>query len=153
MSSQLQKWGCEGILGGFLCGSVVKNTLAKAGDAGHASLNGNPLQYSCLENPMDRKVWRTIVHGVKKSWPWLSDWACTHEGIFIPKEMATPTPVFLPGKSHGLRNIVGYSPWGHKELDTTEQLHFHFLSQAKNTTDSLRSFLHITWDIISCYIM
>ena len=33
-----------------------------------------------------------------------------------------PTPVFLPGKSHGQRNLVGYSPWGLKELDTTEQL-------------------------------
>ena len=30
-----------------------------------------------------------------------------------------PTPVFLPGKSHGRRSMVGYSPWGHKELDTT----------------------------------
>ena len=37
-----------------------------------------------------------------------------------------PTPVFLPGKSHGQRNLVGYSPWGHKELDTTEQLTFAF---------------------------
>ena len=35
-----------------------------------------------------------------------------------------PTPVLLPGKSHGLRSLVGYSPWGRKELDTTEQLHF-----------------------------
>ena len=30
------------------------------------------------------------------------------------------TPVFLPGKSHGQRNLVSYSPWGRKELDTTE---------------------------------
>ena len=37
-----------------------------------------------------------------------------------------PTPVFLPGKSHGWRNLVGYSPWGCKELDTTEQLHLHY---------------------------
>ena len=37
-----------------------------------------------------------------------------------------PTPVFLPGKSHGRRSLVGYSPWGHKESDTTQQLHFHF---------------------------
>ena len=37
-----------------------------------------------------------------------------------------PTPVFLPGKSHGQRSLVGYSPWGHKESDTTERLHFHF---------------------------
>ena len=37
-----------------------------------------------------------------------------------------PTPVLLPGKSHGRRSLVGYSPLGHKELDTTERLHFHF---------------------------
>ena len=37
-----------------------------------------------------------------------------------------PTPVLLPGKSHGWRSLVGCSPWGHKELDMTEQLHFHF---------------------------
>ena len=35
-----------------------------------------------------------------------------------------PTPVFLLGKSHGPRNLGGYSPWGRKELDMTEQLHF-----------------------------
>ena len=33
-----------------------------------------------------------------------------------------PTPVFLPGKSHEQRSLVGYSPWGHQESDTTEQL-------------------------------
>ena len=33
-----------------------------------------------------------------------------------------PTPVFLPGEFHGQRRLAGYSPWGHKELDTTEQL-------------------------------
>ena len=37
-----------------------------------------------------------------------------------------PTPVFLPGKSHGQRSLVGYSPWGRKESDMTEQLHFFF---------------------------
>ena len=37
-----------------------------------------------------------------------------------------PTPVLLPGKSHGWRSLVGYSLWGRKELDMTEQLHFHF---------------------------
>ena len=35
-----------------------------------------------------------------------------------------PTPVFLPEKSHGWSSLVGYSPWGRKKLDTTEQLHF-----------------------------
>ena len=42
-----------------------------------------------------------------------------------------PTPVFLPGKSHGWRSLAGYSPWGHKESDMTERLYFislHFTS-------------------------
>ena len=37
-----------------------------------------------------------------------------------------PTPVLLPGKSHGWKTLVGCSPWGRLELDTTERLHFHF---------------------------
>ena len=37
-----------------------------------------------------------------------------------------PTPVLWPGKSHGRRSLMGCSPRGHDELDTTEQLHFHF---------------------------
>ena len=36
-----------------------------------------------------------------------------------------PTPVFLPGESHGQRRLMGYSPWGHKESDTTEHAHTH----------------------------
>ena len=34
-------------------------------------------------------------------------------------------PVFLPGKSHGQRRLVSYSPWGHRELDTTERLMYY----------------------------
>ena len=37
-----------------------------------------------------------------------------------------PTPVLLPGKSHGWRSLEGYSPWGHWRSDMTERLHFHF---------------------------
>ena len=37
-----------------------------------------------------------------------------------------PTPVIFPGKSHGWRSLVGCCPWGHKELDMIERLHFHF---------------------------
>ena len=46
--------------------------------------------------------------------------------IFIQRRQWQPTPVFLPGESHGQRSLVGYSPWGRGELDTTERLHFHF---------------------------
>ena len=40
-----------------------------------------------------------------------------------------PTPVLLPGKSHGQRSLVGCSPWGRKESDMTERLHFHALEK------------------------
>ena len=62
------------------------------------------------------KYWRNFApplgtHFLKKKfYPWRRKWQ--------------PTPVFLPGKSHGQRNPVGYSPQGRKESDMTEQLHF-----------------------------
>ena len=46
--------------------------------------------------------------------------------ILFRRRQWHPTPVLLPGKSHGRRCLVGCSPWGRKELDTTEGLHFHF---------------------------
>ena len=39
-----------------------------------------------------------------------------------------PTPILLPGKSHGWRSLAGYSLWGSQKSDTTKQLHFHFLN-------------------------
>ena len=54
-----------------------------------------------------------------------------------------PTPVFLPGESHGLRSPAGYSPWDHKELDTTEQLskcaQVHLLPLAQNVATTSRA--------------
>ena len=52
----------------------------------------------------------------------------------LEKEMATPTPVLLPGKSHGHWSLVGYSPWGRKESDTTERLNFQFQAIRRNVT-------------------
>ena len=43
--------------------------------------NGNPLQYSCLENPLDRGTWQATVRPVAKSRTWLSDWAHTHRKL------------------------------------------------------------------------
>ena len=48
-----------------------------------------------------------------------------------------PTPVLLPGKSHGWRSLVGCSPWGHEESDTTERLHFHALEKEMATHSSV----------------
>ena len=45
---------------------------------------------------------------------------------FFRRRQWHPTPVLLSGKSHGRRSLVGCSPWGLEESDTTEQLHFHF---------------------------
>ena len=50
----------------------------------------------------------------------------------LEKAMAKPTPVFMPGESHGLRSLVGYSPWEDKELDTTERLHTHTRAHTHN---------------------
>ena len=60
-----------------------------------------------------------------------------------------PTPVFLPGKSHGWRSLLGYSPWSRKESDTTERLHFHFLysnrKKKPNKNRVLVPFLESVW--------
>ena len=46
-------------------------------------------------------------------------------GRFPGAGNGNPLQNFFPGKFHGQRSLVGYSPWGHKELDTTERLHVH----------------------------
>ena len=55
--------------------------------------NDTPLQYSCLENPMDRGAWGAAVHGVAKSWTWLSDFTFTFHFHALEKEMATHSSV------------------------------------------------------------
>ena len=89
--------------------------------------------------PMDRGTWQAIVHGVAKSWTWLSNFHfhfafSLHQSAlmilfrtvsFLSLENSLwqawskvwrrqwhPTPVLLPGKSHGWRSLVGCSPWG-----------------------------------------
>ena len=68
---------------------MVKNPPANAGDVGMipgcgrspGKGNGNPVQYSCLGNPVDRGVWWATVHEVTKSGTRLSDWAHMHVGL------------------------------------------------------------------------
>ena len=69
--------------------------------------NGNPLHYSCLENPMDGGVWWAAVHGVAKSQTRLSNFTFTFHFGESEKEF------------HGQRNLAGYSLCGHKESDLT----------------------------------
>ena len=77
--------------------------------------NGTPLQYSCLENPMDKGAWKAAVHVVTKSWTGLSDFTFTHW-----RRKWRPTPAFLPGESQGWGSLVGCSPWSCTESDMTE---------------------------------
>ena len=71
-----------------------------------ASLVAQRLKSICLQ------CGRPGFHPWVRKIPWRRKWQ--------------PTPVFLPGESHGWRSLVGYSLWGCKESDTTEWLHFHF---------------------------
>ena len=92
--------------------------------------NGNLLQYSCLENPMDRGAWQAAVHWAAKNPP--ANAGDTRRRMFESWVGKTPwsrkwqsTPVFLLGKFHGQRSLVGYSLWGHKESGLTEHMHTH----------------------------
>ena len=76
-------------------GSNGKESACNAGDPSSipwsgrspGGRNGNPLQYSCLENPMDRGAWWATVHGVAKSQTWLSDWVCTYNTHYLLKKL------------------------------------------------------------------
>ena len=72
-----------------------KLTTAEGGEG-----NGNPLQYSCLESPMDRGAWWAAVHGVAQSWTRLSDFTFTFHFHALEKEMATHSSILawrIPG--------------------------------------------------------
>ena len=81
--------------------------------------NGTPLQYACLENPMDGGTWKAAVHVIAEGRTGLSNFTFTFHFHALEKEMQ-PTPVFLPGESQGLGSLVGCHLWGCTESDTTE---------------------------------
>ena len=79
--------------------------------------NGTPLQYSCLENPMDGGAWGAAVHGVAKSRTRLSGFTFTFHFLALEKEMATHSSVLawrIPGMGEpgGLPSL-GFSRQGH----------------------------------------
>ena len=68
---------------------------------------------------------KVLITQTVKSLPTMRETGVQSLGQEDPlKKERQPTPVLLPGKSHGWRSLVGYSPWCHKESDTTERLHF-----------------------------
>ena len=81
--------------------------------------NGTPLQYSCLENPMDGGAWKPAVHGVAKSRTRLSNFTFTFHFHALEKEMATHSSV-LAWRIPGRGSLAGFCLWGLTESDTTE---------------------------------
>ena len=83
--------------------------------------NGNPLQYSCLENPMDGGAWKAAVHGVAEGWTWLSDFTFTFHFHALEKEMATHSSVLawrIPGTGEpGELPSMGSHRVGHEWTD------------------------------------
>ena len=85
--------------------------------------NGNPLQCSCLENPRDKGAWWAAVYGVTQSQTRLKCLSSSRGCGFDPwvgkipcRRIWQPTPIFLPGTSHGQRGLEGYSPWGRRRV-------------------------------------
>ena len=81
--------------------------------------NGTPLQYSCMENPMDGGAWKAVVHGVARSQTRLSDFTFTFHFHELEKEMATRSSV-LAWRIPGTGSLVGCHLWGRTESDMTE---------------------------------
>ena len=73
------------------------------------------------------------IHFILSLWLKLGSIIFTQCLWYLWRRQWHPTPVLLPGKSHGWRSLVGCSPWGREESDMTEGLHFHF---------SLFTFMH-----------
>ena len=81
--------------------------------------NDNPLQYSCLENPMDGGAWWAAVHGVAKSQTRLGNFPFTFHFHALEKEMAIHSSV-LAWRIPGTGNLVGCPLWGRTESDMTK---------------------------------
>ena len=95
-------------------GSQHQRTSNREGEG-----NGTPLQYSCLENPMDGGPWWAAVSGVAEGRTRLSDFTFIFTFLHWRRKWQ-PTPVFLPGEPQGRGSLVGCRLWGRTELDMTE---------------------------------
>ena len=102
--------------------------------------NGNPLQYSCLENPMDEGAWWAEVHGVAKSRTWLSHFTLTFHFPALEKKMAAHSSVLawrIPGtwEPGGLPSMGLLSQTWLRDFTFT--FHFHALEKKMATHSSV----------------
>ena len=110
----LDVFSCKRLKPGLSCCHFPITYCSSIGEG-----NGTPLQYSCLENPMDGGAWWAAVHGVARSRTLLSDFTFTFHFHALEKEMATHSSV-LAWRIPGTGSLVGCCLWGHTESDTTE---------------------------------
>ena len=104
----------------FLTSDYTKlQSLRQYGTGTKTDIDGTPLQYSCLENPMDGGACQAAVHGVAKSRTRLSYFTFTFHFPTLEKEMATHSSV-LAWRIPGTGSLVGCCLWGCTESETTE---------------------------------
>ena len=101
-------------------------------------------------------IWNTgasLVAQMVKNLPTMQETqVCFWVGKIPWRRAWQPTPVFLPGESHEQRSLVGYSPWGHKKSNTTEQQSPSF-SHVSADWFQMYSFYTLDYDFIQCYIL
>ena len=93
--------------------------------------NGTPLQYSCLENPMDGGAWWAAVHGVTRSWTRLSDFTLFFHFHALEKEMATHSSVLAWRRS--VLSLPGHDWWAAIYGVTKSQTRLKWLSSSSST--------------------
>ena len=98
------------LAGGFFTSSTTweASPLLRVGNSGWDQPSSSSPSLSMDNSCLCNQTWRCKFDPWVGKFPWSRKWQ--------------PTPVFLPGEFHGHRSLAGYSPWGHKESDTTEQL-------------------------------
>ena len=113
--------------------------------------NGSPLQFSCLENLLDRGAWQATVNGATKSWTWLK-WLSTHS-CFLGRETWVNSERWWGTGNPGVPLSMGSQRVRHNLPTEQQQAVFYFLTSAMLfPLTGLPSLPFITWWIPSCFV-
>ena len=141
MDFQVRKYlGFSSLIWLLFMTQTVKESACNTGNLGlipeseksTGERNGYPLQYSCLENSMDRGAWWATFHGVTKSQTWPSDWHfsyCSSEVPCILKGVVQGNSLVLRTVVQSITRIFPRSPWGWKIHQSRVQL---FIAESGN---------------------
>ena len=116
--------------------------------------NGNPLQYSCLENPMGGGAWWAAVHGVAEGWTQLSDFTFTFHFHALEKEVAIHSSFLawrIPGTGEpGLLPSMGSHRVGHDWSDLAAAVSF---SMCQSGSSHFKSYLILFYSLLYAYVI